>query len=82
MKGWKLVFVILVLTASLSGCLGSRRTEVTKPSVTKAPSVTAAPTTGDLETQFPDVSTISQDEIVIGEPDFDAEETVDLGSIL
>ncbi len=78
MKATKILAIMLLLLAlSLSGCLGKK--PETGP--TSTPSVTEAPAE-DLEAQFPDVSAAAGDEIDVVEPDLEADEAVDLGSIL
>ncbi len=89
MKKITFVFLVLLMLAPLSGCLGGEATKkegtaagISKAGVTEAPTVTAATTPEELESQFPDITATTEEEITIVEPDLEAEETVDLGSIL
>ncbi len=74
------LIALLMLASFIGGCVGKEKeaTTTTEPSVTEAPGATE-----DLEAQFPDVTeTTAEDEITVTEPDLEADETVDLGSIL
>lgn len=89
MKARIYALLVLLLIAPLSGCLGGEATKkegtaagISKAGVTEAPTVTAATTPEELESQFPDITATTEEEITIVEPDLEAEETVDLGSIL
>jgi len=78
------LIALLMLASFIGGCVGKDKetTATTAPSVTDAPGATEAPAE-DLEAQFPDVTeTTAEDEITVTEPDLEADETVDLGSIL
>lgn len=70
------VVALLLMVSIASGCIG-KRPEAGAPSTPSA-EVPAE----DLESQFPNVSAETGDDLGIVEPDLEAEETVDLGSIL
>ncbi len=78
------VLVLLMVVTFTSGCVGEKTdTGPADTTQTSGPSVTETPTE-DLEAEFPDVTTptTAEDEVVVTDPDLEAEETVDLGSIL
>ncbi len=81
MKALKILLVTaLVLSVLLTnGCVGKKEegAQTTAPAITEAPIATE-----DLEAEFPDPTAETEDEIVVTEPDLEAEETVDLGEIL
>ncbi|MEE8167428.1 MAG: hypothetical protein V3T58_00980 [Candidatus Hydrothermarchaeales archaeon] len=75
MRSKSILLVLLVVGALLSGCVSKKPAAptTTQPPITEAPEA--------LEESFPDV-TAPTEEIEITEPDFELNETVDLGSIL